>query len=111
MRSVCAFFLGASFLVVLAIAPSAQQARPATPAYDVRCASCHAAAMTGATGPAILAYMRYHTDAEATAQIRLKHPTLQIADMELKQVLTEVRLITGTNPSMATGGFTGRRGG
>src|SRR5437762_6864592 len=111
MRRAVGMFLGLSCLIVLALVPSAQQARPATPSYDARCASCHGAAMTGESGPSILAYMRYHTDAEASAQVHAKHPTLQIPDAEVKQVLADVRLITGTNPSMATGGYTGRRGG
>ncbi|HTL00899.1 MAG TPA: PQQ-binding-like beta-propeller repeat protein [Vicinamibacterales bacterium] len=110
MRPAVGVFVGVSCFIALAN-PSAQQARPATPAYDARCSSCHGPAMTGATGPAILAYMRYHTNGEASAQVRAKHSTLQIPDAELQQVLTEVRLLTGTNPSMATGGFTGRRGG
>src|SRR4029453_6890156 len=110
MRPAVGFFVGVSCFIALAV-PSARQARPATPAYDARCSSCHGAGMTGATGPAILAYMRYHTNAEASAQVRGKHPTLQIPDAELQQVLTEVRFLPGTNPTMATGGFTGRRGG
>ena len=103
MRGAFIFLVGVLCSIVLAVAPSAQQPRPTAPAYDARCANCHGAAMTGATGPAILAYMRYHTDAEATAQVRQKHPTLQIPDAELRQVMVEVRQITGTNPSMATG--------
>src|SRR6185436_13776929 len=44
-------------------------------------------------------------------QIRQKHPSLQIPDDELRQVLSDTRILAGTNPAMATGGFTGRRGG
>jgi len=87
MRPAVGVFVGVSCFIALAN-PSAQQARPATPAYDARCSSCHGPAMTGATGPAILAYMRYHTNAEASAQVRAKHSTLQIPDAELQQVLS-----------------------
>ncbi len=65
--------------------------------------------MTGGTAPAILTYIRYHTDPEATAQIRAKHPSLQLSDDVLRQVIADTRILAGTNPAMATSGFTGRR--
>lgn len=65
--------------------------------------------MTGGTDPGILAYIRYHTDAEATVQIRQKHPSLQLPDDILRQVIADTRILAGTNPAMATSGFTGRR--
>jgi hypothetical protein len=65
---------------------------------------CHGAAMTGASRHH-LAYVRYHTDDEVTATIRQKHATLQIPDPELRQILDDVRVLAGTNPSMATGGY------
>jgi alcohol dehydrogenase (cytochrome c) len=70
--------------------------------------------MTGGTGPAILTYVRYHTDKEVTAAIRERHgsaPALPLPETELPQILAGVRALAGTNPAMATGGFTGRRGG
>jgi alcohol dehydrogenase (cytochrome c) len=90
-----------------------QQAQPpaTTGAYAAQCSSCHGAAMTGARDPGILAYIRYHTDAEATAQIRQKHPSLQLSDEIRRQVIADTRALAGTNPAMATSGFTGRRGG
>jgi alcohol dehydrogenase (cytochrome c) len=97
-------------------APAAAQASaspPSTKTYDARCAACHGAKMTGGTASDILAYVRYHTDAELTAAIRTSHrPALQLSDDELAAVLAYVRVLAGTNPAMATGGFTGRsRGG
>jgi alcohol dehydrogenase (cytochrome c) len=84
-----------------------------TAAYQNRCASCHGAAMTGAAGPSILTYIRYHTDAEVTVAVRERHPNapMSIPDAELRQILAGMRELAGTNPAMATGGFTGRRGG
>lgn len=90
-----------------------QPAPPAQPSgtYVARCATCHGAAMGGASAPPILSYIRYHTDADTIARVRETHKTLQIADDELRQVLAETRIMAGTNPAMATGGFTGRRAG
>jgi alcohol dehydrogenase (cytochrome c) len=112
MRRTLSILIGCSCFVVTAIALAAQQqpAPAATQAYDARCASCHGPRMTGASGPAILSYVRYHTDAEVTASIRQKHAALQVADPELRQILADMRVLAGTNPSMATGGYTGRRG-
>src|SRR3712207_4154233 len=102
-------------LVLLASNSSAQtEQAPDTSAYQRRCAGCHGSTMTGATGPSILAYIRYHTDVEVAAAIRERHvtvPAMSVPDPELRQVLAAVRVLAGTNPAMATGGFTGRRGG
>lgn len=86
---------------------------PAQPsgAYVARCATCHGPTMGGASAPPILSYIRYHTDADTIAHVRETHKTLQIADDELRQVLADTRIMAGTKPAMATGGFTGRRGG
>ncbi len=65
--------------------------------------------MTGASAPSILAFIRYHTNSEVAAALRRIHPDLRLADAELRQVLTDVRVLAGTNPSMATGGYSGRR--
>ena len=67
-------------------AASAQTSSSNTAAYQNRCASCHGATMTGASGPAILTYIRYHTDAEVTAAIRERHrniPAVSVPDAEL----------------------------
>ena len=70
--------------------------------------------MTGSTAPPILAYIRYHTDAEVTAAIRERHrtvPAVSVPDSELRAILSGMRELAGTNPAMATGGYTGSRGG
>jgi alcohol dehydrogenase (cytochrome c) len=104
---------GLFMFVVLALVVSAQptpQAQPGGP-YATRCASCHGPTMTGASGPAILSYLRYHVDAEVSVAIRQHHAALVLTDAELKQLFAELRVLAGTNPAMATGGYTGRRGG
>jgi alcohol dehydrogenase (cytochrome c) len=108
--SVIGFFCS----VVLVLVTSAQQQAPSTAAYTARCANCHGASMTGASGPTILSFVRYHTDAEVTAALRQGHrnaPAMQqLPDAELRQILADMRALAGTNPAMATGGYTGRRG-
>ena len=104
--------LGGVVVVLFASTASAQAPASAAATYQSRCGTCHGAAMTGASAPAILTYVRYHTDAEVTAAIGGRHtPPLGLDDAELRQVLAGVRELAGTNPAMATGGFTGRRGG
>jgi alcohol dehydrogenase (cytochrome c) len=84
-------------------------------AYRARCASCHGDTLTGsATRPAILSYIRYHTDAEVAPRIRSAHSgdaVAHISDEDLKPVLADLRKLAGTDPTMATGGFTGIRPG
>jgi alcohol dehydrogenase (cytochrome c) len=107
-------FLSAVFLLAVFAPAVSAQTTAATAAYQNRCGSCHGAGMTGATGPSILTYIRYHTDAEVTVAIRDRHPStpaVSLAEAELRQILAGVRELAGTNPAMATGGFTGRRGG
>ena len=70
--------------------------------------------MTGASAPAILTYIRYHTDAEVRAAVRERHrntPAVSVPESELPAIVAGMRELSGTNPAMATGGFTGRRGG
>ncbi len=71
--------------------------------------------MTGASGPPILTYTRYHTDAEVRAALRERHrnvvPAVSVPDAEMVAILAGMRELAGTNQAMATGGFTGRRGG
>ena len=102
-------------LLFLASSASAQTASSNAGAYQSRCASCHGAAMAGASGPDILVYVRYHTDAEIRAAVRERHrsaaPPVSVTDTELTAILAGMRELAGTNPAMATGGFTGRRGG
>ena len=113
MRRALVSLVGLCSTIVLVVSLAAQQQpRPSpTGAYAARCAGCHGAAMTGATGPSILAYVRYHTDAEVRAATGQRHAALQIADAEMRQVSGDMRALAGTNPAMASGGYTGRRGG
>jgi len=80
-----------------------------TKTYEARCAACHGASLAGGTGPAILMYVRYHTDAEVTARLKAAHAAAppQLTDADLKSVLSDLRALAGTDRSMATGGFTG----
>jgi alcohol dehydrogenase (cytochrome c) len=69
--------------------------------------------MRGATAAPILAYVRHHVDIEVADRIRTAHPaitSMTLADEEMKLILAEVRVLAGTSPTMATGGFTGTRG-
>ena len=107
-------FFGA-FVVLACFVPaaSAQTSSSNVVAYQNRCSSCHGATMTGGSAPAILTYIRYHTDSEVTAAIRERHRNIQasVPDSDLPAIMAGMRELSGTNPAMATGGFTGRRGG
>ncbi len=111
MRRIVFPLIGIAAVGLCAVVLLAQQ--PPAPAlsgaYTTQCSNCHGATMTGGTAPGILAYVRYHTDTEATAQVRQKHPSLQVPDDVLRQVIADTRILAGTNPAMATSGFTGRR--
>src|SRR5262249_51912582 len=114
-KSIAILFSMAAWMVSARQLPPAAQppsaAPRATATYDVRCSACHGKTMSGATGPSILAFVRYHTDAELTARLQAAHTgaaTLSLSDDELKRVLADVRVLGGTDPAMATGGFTGR---
>ncbi len=79
--------------------------------YATRCASCHGDAGTGATARSILPYVRYHTDKELAQRMAQAHDsTLQFSAEQQVQLAKELRGMTGTNPSMATGGYLGVRG-
>ena len=63
----------------------------------------------GSAGP-ILSYVRYHSDAELTARLPVVHApanAFQVNADDLKKALTDMRILAGTDPDMATGGFTG----
>jgi len=90
--------------------PQAAAPAPATAAWRTKCSSCHGAAMTGATGPSILTYVRYHTNADIIAVMRTRtppHPAVRLTDAELEAVMADMRVLAGTNPAIATSGFTG----
>jgi len=99
--------------VALALGVSARQPSQPQPGgvYAARCSGCHGSAMTGATGPGIVPYVRYHVDSEVSEAIRQRHASISLSAADLRQLLGELRALAGTNPSMATGGYTGRRGG
>ena len=75
-RTLMALAVGFFCFVVLSLVSSAQQPTTSGTAYQNRCASCHGATMTGATGPSILAYVRYHTDADIRAALIEKHKNI-----------------------------------
>ena len=63
----------------------------------------------GSAGP-ILAYVRYHSDAEVTARLPVVHTggtAVSVSPDDLKKALADMRILAGTDPDMATGGFTG----
>jgi alcohol dehydrogenase (cytochrome c) len=112
MRGVLVCLPGLFLSTALVVVSSAQQLPVnGAGAYAARCSSCHGAGMAGASGPSILLYVRYHTDAEVSANIRQRHPSLQLTEGDLRQILVDLRALAGTNPAMASGGYTGRRGG
>ena len=79
--------------------------------YGKRCASCHGADGTGATVGSILPYVRYHTDKDLAQRIATAHSSsLEFSAEEQRTLAKEIRGMTGTNPSMATGGYLGYRG-
>jgi len=82
-RTLMALAVGFFCFVVLALAPSAaaQQASSGA-AYQNRCSSCHGAAMTGGTGPSILGYVRYHTDADLRTALMEKHKNITVPEQE-----------------------------
>lgn len=94
------------------IVSSAQSPQAQAPSiYANRCATCHGGNLTGATGPSILTYVRFHVDKEIAEIIRKGHHGVssQLPEAELRQLLSEMRTRAGTNPAMATGGYTGSR--
>jgi len=119
MRTLSAilFCLSVLFAPVSSFAQQPPAATPQIPAprpLDSRCATCHGADATGGSAPSILQFVRYHTDAEVTDVIAKGRaakgmPAFQLSADDLRDVLAELRGLTGTDPSMATGGFTGKR--
>ena len=80
--------------------------------YVARCAACHGPDGTGATAKSILPYVRYHTDKELAQRVVAPHtPSVDMSADEQRRLAAELRNMTGTNPSMATGGYVGARGG
>jgi alcohol dehydrogenase (cytochrome c) len=95
--------------------PPPATARPAlnaTGVYEARCAACHGARMTGGSAGPILGYVRYHTNGEIANAVATGHAAspMTIGDDEMRGILNDVRALAGTDPVMATGGYTGMRG-
>jgi alcohol dehydrogenase (cytochrome c) len=114
MRRASEIVLSVSITIIAAGTALAQTPTADAGAYRARCGGCHGAAMAGGTASSILAYVRYHTDAEVADVIREKHPKTPLTSLtetELRQILAGIRQLAGTNAAMATGGFTGSRGG
>jgi alcohol dehydrogenase (cytochrome c) len=79
--------------------------------YSKRCASCHGANGAGAAAGSILPYVRYHTDKDLAQRLAVAHSSaLQFSANEQRALAKDLRAMTGTNPSMATGGYIGVRG-
>ena len=85
MRASLFSFVGMAAVGLYAVGLVGQQSAPPTlsGAYTTQCSPCHGAEMTGGTAPGILAYIRYHTDAEATTQIRQSIPRCKCPTMLL----------------------------
>jgi alcohol dehydrogenase (cytochrome c) len=111
MRRVLRVAAGLLCLGALTMDDARAQSPQGSPAYGNRCATCHGSDMTGATAPSIVTYVRFHVDKEIIEIIRKGHHAVpsQLADDELRQILTDLRSLAGTNPAMATGGYTGSR--
>ncbi len=99
-----------ALLIASALTALAQQSA----IFESRCAGCHGGDASGSDrAPSLLAFVRYHTDAELSGVIRAGRvekgmPSFPLADDELKAVMTDLRGLAGTNPAMATAGFTGQ---
>jgi alcohol dehydrogenase (cytochrome c) len=88
-------------------------APPVTGRYEEKCAACHGSELAGGSAAAILNYVRYHTDREISETLRSRHPAappIQLSDDQRRDVLNDLRALAGTDPVMATGGYTGQRG-
>lgn len=115
----CALVLSPVFAQRAALEPSQQRQQTRWPivipgpesAYSKRCASCHGPNGAGGTARSILPYVRYHTDKDLAERIAVVHSSsLQLSASEQGAVAKDLRGMTGTNPSMATGGYIGVRG-
>ena len=89
MRRALISFVGLFIFLVLIVGSSAQQqAQPApSGAYVAQCANCHGAGMGGASGPSILAYARYHVDAELSRSIEIES---KVRSVNFKRVVATV---------------------
>src|SRR5580704_752777 len=108
-REVRPVLFGALFACAGAFAQQPAANPDAGKAYKARCESCHGPAINGsATGPSILTYIRYHTDKDVSNLLTKgvgKMKPIALSDDERKALLSDLRSLAGTNPIMATGGY------
>ena len=78
--------------------------------YEIRCASCHGSDMTGAKRRRsdLGALSRRQGNRRYGAQGSSRRAGAD-ARFGVRQLLSEMRKLAGTNPAMATGGYTGSR--
>jgi alcohol dehydrogenase (cytochrome c) len=99
--------------VLIFILASSAFAQPKVTSFEARCSGCHGGdASGGGRGPAILGFIRYHTDAELSEVIhkgRLEKgmPAFEIAPNELTGLIADLRAMAGSSTSMGVAGLTG----
>ena len=111
MQRVVVVTIGAFCCSGFVLISSAQSQPAGAPVYANRCAGCHGSDLTGTKAPSILTWVRFHVDKEIVDLVRKGHHDVpeQMLDTDLRQLLSEMRKLAGTNPAMATGGYTGSR--
>src|ERR1700761_3078509 len=76
------------------------------------CSACHGGDGTGGRAPSLLGFVRYHTDAEITSLVHEGRPdkgmpSFQLTNVEVNDLLLQLRALAGSNPAMAQGGLAG----
>src|SRR6188768_2903000 len=101
MQRVLIAAVGVSCFSLVLISSAQSPQPPDASIYGNRCASCHGADMNGATGPAIRSWVRFHVDKEIVGIVRKGHHNVppEMPDTELRQLLSGVRKLAGTNPA------------
>ena len=102
-----------SFTFALIVSALAIQAQQGSAVFESHCSTCHGGdAGGGDRAPSLVAYTRYHTDAELLEVIRAGRvekgmPAFSLSETESNALLTHLRGVAGTNPAMSTAGITG----
>ena len=105
--------LALSFFLAL-LPGSAQSNAVESKVFESRCSGCHGGdASGGDRAPSLLAFVRYHTDAELSDVIQTGRtekgmPAFALADGERNALMAHLRALAGSNPAMAIGGLTGQ---
>ena len=100
-------------MLLAAVATSAQTQTTGAGSFENHCANCHGADGTGSDRvPSILAFIRYHTDAELVEVLEMGRtgkgmPAFQLVAPERSSLVAHLRSLSGSPTAMATGGFTG----